>query len=206
MSKSSYTQPSYYYGMPDIYMQMGYFPFPTQPAPEQLNHNPNVPYAMAMASQCRYYLGQTEKITAGAGVQGFGALANPFRSGVQLYVNDWFLTNLSGEPLEAHIWFGKTASIHGAKPSSHVTPGFMQLSPCPAPQGQILFGSGGTDVQRDGIVAATRILPPRSTIESKKSGHWILGPGMSMLIRVPASEEPASFLFSVGWWEQPVFG
>lgn len=206
MTKSSYTQPSYYYGLPDVYMQMGYYPFPTQPATEPIGRSVPIPYAMAMASECKYYLGQTEKITAGEGGHGFGALVNPLRSGVQLYVNDWFLTNFACQPVEARIWFGKTSSITGAKTSHRVSPGFAQLSPCPPAQGKILFSSEGTEEPRDGVFVSTRIVPPMTTISAEKSGHWILGPGMSLMFQVPGTEENEPFLFAVGWWEQPVFG
>lgn len=206
MAKSSYTQPPYYYGMPDMYMQMGYYPFPTQPATEQIGRTVGIPFAMAMASQCKYFLGQTEKITAGGGVQGFGALVNPLRSSVHLYVNDWFVTNFSKHPVEALIRFGKATSIVGATKSRHITPGFVQLSPCPSAQGQILFASSSTEAERDGVIASTRILPPMTTVQAEKSGQWILAPGTALMVHVPEEAESGQFLFAVGWWEQAVFG
>ncbi|MGG1662016.1 DUF6143 family protein [Brevibacillus sp. NRS-1366] len=207
MTKSSFTQqPSYFYGMPDVYMQMGYYPFPTQPATEQMSRSVHVPYAMSMASGCKYYLGQSEKIVAGGKEQGFGALVNPLRSTAVLYVNRWLVTNSSAQPLEAHIWFGKASTIVGSKTSRHVTPGYVQLPPCPAVQGQILFGSCHSDITRDGTVASTRIIPPMTTVEQEPSGQWILGPGMAMMIHVPPTSEETPFFFSVDWWEQSVFG
>ncbi|MED4584638.1 DUF6143 family protein [Brevibacillus choshinensis] len=205
MAKSSFNPSPYYYGMPDVYMQMGYYPFPTPPATEQLPRQVYIPYAMSMASQCKYFLGQTEKVIAGTNDQSFGALANPFRSGVLLYVFDWHVTNLSDHPLEVQFWFGKTESIVGAKSSPAITPGYAQLSPCPPPQGKILFSTGGTDLPRGGAVATTRIIPSMSTAGAEINGQWILGPGMTLMAHVPASAKGASFLFSTGWWEQPVF-
>lgn len=207
MTKSSYTQqPSYYYGMPDVYMQMGYYPFPTPPATEQLSRTVHVPYAMSMASGCKYYLGQTEKIEPDENHQSFGALINPLRSTAVLYVNQWLVTNRSTEPLDAHLWFGKASSIVGAKTSQHVTPGYVQLPPCPAAQGQILFGSGQTDVTQGGTIASTRIIPSMTTVEQEISGQWILGPGMALMLHVPEAAADTSYLFAVNWWEQSVYG
>lgn len=200
------TKPSYFYGMPDVYMQMGYYPFPTPPQTEQLPRSVHVPYAMSMASQSKYYMGQTEKIAATDKDQGFGALINPFRSTALLYVQHWSITNSTSQPLVAHIWFGKAESIIGGKTSRQVTPGFVQLPPAPASQGQILYGSNSADVTRDGIVASTRVIPPMTTDGGNSNGQWIIGPGMALMIHVPQSEEASAFVFSVDWWEQSVYG
>ncbi|WNC16044.1 DUF6143 family protein [Brevibacillus brevis] len=206
MAKSSFTQSPYFYGMPDVYMQMGYFPFPTQPATEQLTRQLNVPYAMTMAAGCKYFLGQTEKMTAEADAQGYGALANPFRSSALLFVNGWHFTNFSDHPLEVQFWFGKTESIIGAKTSPGVSPGYVQITPCPPSQGKILFSTGGTELPRGGAVAMTLLVPPMSTMGTETNGQWILGPGMAMLAHVPPSGKQAAFLFSTSWWEQSVYG
>ncbi|WP_312112763.1 DUF6143 family protein [Brevibacillus reuszeri] len=207
MTKPSYSRPSsYFYGMPDVYMQMGYYPFPTPPAPEQIPMNVHVPYAMSMASQSKYYMGQTERIVASDNDQGFGALSNPLRSHSLLYVQNWSITNSSAQPLTIHIWFGRAESIVGGKTSQQVTSGFVQPPPCPAAQGQLLFGRSGGDITREGIAVSTRIVPPMTTIEGHANGQWILGPGMALMVYAPQSEEATSFFFSVDWWEQPGFG
>lgn len=59
-------QPPYFYGMTDMYMQMGFYPYPGQTAEEHPDANVGIPLPMAMAMQCKYYLGQTEPLTAGA--------------------------------------------------------------------------------------------------------------------------------------------
>lgn len=207
MTKPSYTRPSYFYGgIPDVYMQMGYYPFPTPSATEQLNRSIHIPYAMSMADQCKYYMGQTEKITVGEGAQGIASLSNPVRSGVHLFVNQWMITNPSPLAIETHFLFGKTASVTGTTTSRHVTSGYVQLPACPAAQGKILYGSSTSESFPDSIHAYTRIIPPYSTVEANPAGQWILGPGMALIIRVPDTEENASFYFSVDWWEQPVYG
>ena len=210
MPKSPYTRPSYYYGMPDMYMQMGYFPFPTQPAAEPYGrYAAAIPYVSAMASQCRYYLGQTEKMRIGVNTHGCGTLANPDDSGVQLYIHEYAVTNFSGKPLEAQIWFGQTKSIVGAKISTQISPGLVQLSACPSAQGKILFSSGTTEPPRLGVAVSTKILPPQATSVFEKSGHWILNPGTAMMVSLHSLADSENFkgefLFSAGWWEQPLF-
>lgn len=208
MVKSSYSQPSYYYGMPDMYMQMGYYPFPTQPAAEQTPNQVMIPYAMSMSSHCQYFLGQTEKMTIGAGIQSFGALVNPLRSGAQLYIHDWHVSNFAARPAEMQIWFGPARSVVGAKASTQISPGFVQLSPCPAPNGQLLYTTADSALPANGAVAATRILPAMTTVGAEKNGHWILAPGTAMMVHFPSHSEQESgeVLFAVGWWEQPVYG
>lgn len=206
MAKSSYTHTSYYYGMPDMYMQMGYFPFPTQPAPEAVTGNVLVPYAMSMSMQCRYYLGQTEKIDIGSGSQGYAALVNPVRSTMQLYINDWYVSNFTDQPVEMQVWFGQARAVTGAKTSTQITSGYVQSSPCPSSQGQILYSSGGAFPPADGVIASTRILPPMTTINAEKSGHWILAPGTALMFQFPQAErEGGQILSAIGWWEQPLF-
>ncbi|MGF9819771.1 DUF6143 family protein [Brevibacillus agri] len=203
MTKPPYARPSYYYGLPDMYMQMGYFPFPTPPPPAQLSRNS--PYAHPLADPFKSYMGQTEKIEASDGEHGFASLVNPLRSSVLLYVNQWLLTNFSPAPLEAHIWFGKASSIGKAKTSSQVTSGYIQLAACPAAQGQIMFGSGSAHGERDGVFASTRIIPPLTTTGAEPHGQWVIGPGMAMVVRVPDAGEKSSFSFCVNWWEQPLY-
>ncbi|MGG4442885.1 DUF6143 family protein [Brevibacillus fortis] len=207
MTKPSYTRPSYFYGgIPDVYMQMGYYPFPTPSATEQLNRSIHIPYAMSMADQCKYFMGQSEKMVVGDGAIGIAALSNPLRSGVHLFVNHWMITNPSPHPIEAHFLFGKASSLTGATLSRQVTSGYVQLPACPAAQGQLLYGAGMTDTFSDHIHTATRIIPASSTAEATPGGQWILGPGMALIVRVPHTGEKTSFYFSIDWWEQPVYG
>ncbi|GED33652.1 DUF6143 family protein [Brevibacillus centrosporus] len=205
MAKSSFNQSPYYYGVPDVYMQMGYYPFPTPPISDQTPKQIHVPYPMSIAAHCKYFLGQTEKITAGGEIQGFGALSNPFRSGVILFVHSWQLTNYSEHPAEVQIWFGKTESITGAKTSTAVSASYAQLSACPPPQGKILFATGDNVLPRGGAAVTTRMVPPMSTIEAKLNGQWMLGPGMTMMAVLPAEEKSSIILFSTSWWEQSVY-
>lgn len=203
MTKSPYARPSYYYSLPDMYMQMGYFPFPTPPPPAHLNRNS--PYAHPLADPCKSYMGQTEKMDVSDGKLSFASLVNPLRSGVLLYVNQWFLTNFSPAPMEAYTWFGKAVSISGAKTSSQVTSGYIQLAACPAAQGQIMFGAEDAHDERDGVFASTRIIPPLTTAGAEPHGQWVIAPGMAMVLRVPNAGEKTSFSFGVSWWEQPLY-
>jgi len=206
MAKSSFTHASYYYGMPDMYMQMGYFPFPSQRASEAAASNVLVPYAMSMSMQCSYYLGQTEKLDMSSGTQGYTALVNPVRSNMQLYINDWYVSNFSDRPVEMQLWFGQASAVTGAKTSTHITSGFVQPSPCPASQGQIVYSSSGSSPLADGVIASTRILPPMTTISAEKNGRWILAPGTAMSFLFPQAERQAGQVLSaIGWWEQPLF-
>lgn len=206
MANPPYAQPSYYYGIPDMFLQMGYVPYSRHTAGEQPDMHVDIPLATAMAMQGKYYLGQTEKLTAGSGVQAWGALVNPYRSGIQVYVNDWFLTNRADHPVEVHIWLGKANQLGTATASRQVTPGSIQLPPCPDPKGQILYASATTEMPRDGVIASTRILPPRSTTAAEKSGRWILGPGTALLFHIPAEVPSSELTVAFGWWEQPVYG
>lgn len=197
-------QPPYFYGMTDMYMQMGFYPYPGQTAEEHPDANVGIPLPMAMAMQCKYYLGQTEPLTAGGGTSAWAALVNPLRSEVHLFVNEYVITNRSAAyPAEAQLWFGKAASLGNPTVSQFVTPGFVQLSPCPQPQGQIVYDTG--PLPMNGTASATRVVSPNSSVAAEKTGHWILGPGTALLFYFPGEGEAVDLIVSLGWWEQPMY-
>ncbi|KZE51730.1 hypothetical protein AV540_12755 [Brevibacillus parabrevis] len=198
------TNSSYYYGLPDIYMQMGYFPFPTPPPTAPLNRSIPAPYTMPISDPCKHFLGQSEKIVAQDGEHGFASLVNPLRSGVLLYVNQWLITNPQACPLEAHIWFGKAAGIGKAKASAQVTSGYIQLAACPTAQGQIMYGSDQAPGHPDGVFASIRIVPPMATAGEQPNGQWIIGQGMALTIRVPDTGQQPAFYVYMNWWEHPL--
>jgi len=203
------SRPSCYYGMPDMYMQMGYFPFPAQPAAEPFARFAAIPHVAVMAAQCRYYLGQTEKMPIGEGTPCCGALVNPDDSGVQLHIQEYFITNCSSQPLEAQVWFGRTGAIPGAKTSAQISPGFVRLAGCPPAQGKILFSSAASETPPSSVAVSTQLLPPLTTSVFEKNGHWILDPGTAMMVFLHAADVRENgkneCLFAAAWWELPVF-
>ncbi|QQE73671.1 hypothetical protein KDJ56_17490 [Brevibacillus composti] len=204
MAKHLFSQTPYFYGMTDMYMQMGYFPYPGQSLDEQADMTIGIPLAAAMAMQCKYYLGQTEPILAGNGTSSWAALVNPPRSGIHLFINEYVISNQSAEhTARVQLWFGKSSALGTPAVSPSVTSGFVQPSPCPLAQGQLVSDTGS--LPEDGVVAATRLIPPRTSVAAEKTGHWILAPGTALLFFVPAEEEAAELIVSVGWWEQPIY-
>ncbi|MEJ8545592.1 DUF6143 family protein [Brevibacillus borstelensis] len=199
-------QPPYFFGMTDMdmYMQMGYYPYPGQTSGEHPDANTAIPLPTAMAMQCKYYLGQTEPFTAGGGNPAWAALVNPLRSEVHLFVNEFVITNRSAShSAEAQLWFGKAASLGDATVSQLVTPGFVQLSPCPQPQGQIAYHSAPLRIS--GTASATRIISPSSSAAAEKAGHWILGPGTALVFFFSGERAAVDLVVSFGWWEQPIY-
>ncbi|USG64576.1 DUF6143 family protein [Brevibacillus ruminantium] len=204
MAKHLLSQAPYYYGMTDMYMQMGYFPYPRQQTDEPRNIHLEYPLAAAMALQCKYYLGQTSPISAGNGTAASGGLINPQRSGVHLYINEFAITNRSSDhSVEAKLWFGKASSLGNPVVSPQITSGFIQFPACPSAQGQIVQDAG--PVPSDGTTAATHIVPAHTSVTSEKSGQWILAPGTALLFHFPAEGDAVELIVSLGWWEQPFY-
>lgn len=143
-------------------------------------------------------------IDSGGGTSAWAALVNPLRSEVHLFVNEYVITNRSAAyPAEAQLWFGKAASLGNPTVSQFVTPGFVQLSPCPQPQGQIVYDTG--PLPMNGTASATRVVSPSSSVAAEKTGHWILGPGTALLFYFPGEGEAVDLIVSLGWWEQPMY-
>lgn len=155
--------------------------------------------------QGRYFVGETESLTPAAGGYGWGGLVNPPMSGVQLFLDIYTISNLSKNPLLSQIWFGSAPTVP-AMVSPKVTSANSSLQPPIMPHGQVQFEATATRPVGEGTEAAARVVPAYSTTAAEKHGHWIIGPGQSILFTVAGIDNaPINAILSFGWWEEPVY-
>lgn len=170
---------------------------------EQFTKTVNIPNPLYQSLKGRYFVGQTETIRFGKGKNAWGGLVNPFHSDVDLFVNAFTITNHSGQPFVAQIWFN---SIPPGKPmiSHKVTPANTALSPLPKPEVKIAFSEFVKGVPKKGVNAFNRIVPPKSTLSSDEDGKFIFPSGGSFIIFLisPNDNEIVTAEVAFGWFEK----
>ncbi|MCW1927406.1 DUF6143 family protein [Bhargavaea beijingensis] len=171
---------------------------------EPLSKTVNIPNPLYQSLEGRYFVGQTERISVGKGKNAWGGLINPFKSGIDLFVNAFTITNHSDLSVEAEIWFN-ALPFGESKISRKVTPANTALFPLPEPEVKIAYAEGVRGIPEKGVMAFRRIVPPKSTLASDEDGKFIFPPNGSFTIVLIA---PANGIIraeiAFGWFEEKI--
>ncbi|WP_125152375.1 DUF6143 family protein [Clostridium rectalis] len=162
----------------------------------------NIENPVKKSFQGKYFLGQTRFLTFGDGCNAWGGLFNPKKSGVNLFVSTFAVTNASETPFLAQIWFNPLIN-HPGVTSKMVTPGNTVLCPLPKPKIRLAYNENTSENLCNGVNAFNRIVPAFSSIADDKNGKFIIPPGGSFVIFLPSiDEELRKGDIAFGWWEE----
>lgn len=162
----------------------------------------SIPVPLFKSMQGRYFVGQTEDLKVGNGMNAWAGLVNPCDSGVNLYANVFTISNFSDEYLTAEVWLNVDFSERG-KVSDRISPSNTSLKPPPENKVDIRFIESTTEVPQKGVNVYERIIPPKTTLVSEEDGKFIEGPdGNYTLVIKSSSSDFNKAIAAFGWYEK----
>lgn len=172
--------------------------------PNPITQVADMPYALYLSLQGKYFLGSTKVLQFGNGKSAWAGLFNPMHSGVNLHVYFWQVANTGPSPIRAQIWFNSNPSGRVAK-VTNVTNANTTLHPLPKPKIQLLTATNVLNEPEGGVKAFVRRAQSEVTIGDEEVGKFIFPPGGSFVIFLSNPETPeqtASASVGYSWWEE----
>jgi len=166
----------------------------------------NIPIELYESIQGRYFMGYADALSLGGNLGAWARLYNPPGSGVNLHVNVWTVTELSGSPFFARFWFN-AAPAETPTVSANVTTTNTALYPAPIPRVELQYASASSQPPSGGVVAFVRNGEPGTTVVETENGKLIFPPGGNFLIYVTLTDTSilsATVRIAFGWWEQRI--
>ena len=162
----------------------------------------NIPVTLFESSKGQYFVGQSNLLNFGNGNHAWSGLFNPCYSRVNLYVNVFTITNISGTDFIAEIWFNPNLTGTGSV-SDLVTPANRAKCPSPKSMVELKFAENAQGVPGRGINAFDRMVPPKTTVAEEEDGKFIIPPGESFVIFLVGQENAGNQArIAFGWWEK----
>ena len=162
----------------------------------------SIPISLFKSMEGKYFVGQTETLWVGNGLNALAGLVNPYNSGVNLYVNVFTISNFSDDYLTAEIWLNTSLPEKGSL-SHKISPTNTALKPLPKNKVNIRFVESTTLVPQNGVNVYERIVPPNTTLVSEEDGKFIESPGGNYVVVIKSSSaKPHKVIVAFGWWEK----
>lgn len=150
----------------------------------------------------KYFLGQTETLIIGQGLNAWGGLINPPDSGVILHNTVVTITNFSPAPILAQFWFNSTPPGTGTI-SNRISPANTAFYPPPQPNVQLQFVQSISGTPTGGVYVISRLVPPQTTLVRDDNGKFIFPPQGSLVIFLASpGSELIEAKMAFGWWEE----
>ena len=165
-----------------------------------------IPMELYESMQGEYFIGYADNLTFGNYTSAWAALYNPPKSGVNLHVNVWTVTDISDAPFRAQFWFNATPPGTPFR-STLVTPSNTAKKPLPEPKILLLQSSGVKGEPVGGVKGFVRRGLPEVTMRQEENGKLIFPPGGNFLVFLSNPENPAvqaGGRIAFGWWEEKV--
>lgn len=174
--------------------------------PNPVTQVADMPYALYLSLQGKYFVGYADNMEFSNGRSAWAGLINPIKSGVNLHLYVWTVTNIGQSPFMAEIWFNPITSGFPMK-SELVTPANTALCPLPKPRVKLLQANDVSEEPKYGDkILVTRVIP-EVTIASEEEGKFIFPPGGSFIIslsNLEASNEIGEGRVAFGWYEEKI--
>ena len=162
----------------------------------------SIPVSLFKSMEGKYFVGQTEALWVGNGLNAWAGLVNPCNSGVNLYVNVFTISNFSDDYLTAEIWLNTSLPEKGSV-SHKISPTNTALKSLPKNKVNIRFVESTTLVPQNGVNVYERIVPPNTTLVSEEDGKFIESPGGNYVVVIKSSSaKPHKVIVAFGWWEK----
>jgi hypothetical protein len=166
----------------------------------------NIPIELYESTLGKYFIGYADELSIKNGTSAWAMLYNPRRSGVNLHVNVWTVTDISNNPFRAQFWFNSDPPGNASE-SSLVTPSNMAFRPTPQPQIRLLKASNVNGGPEGGVKAFVRRGEPGTTVVEVENGKLIFPPGGSFLVFVTLTDSACvsgAARIAFGWWEERI--
>ncbi len=162
----------------------------------------SIPVSLFKSMQGKYFVGQTETLWVGNGLNAWAGLVNPRNSYVNLYANVFTISNFSNDYLTAEIWLNTNFPKKGSV-SHKISPTNTSLNPLPKNKVDIRFIESTTMVPKNGVNVYERIVPPNTTLVGEEDGKFIESPGGNYVVVIKSSSSKLDkVIVAFGWWEK----
>ncbi|WMJ82052.1 DUF6143 family protein [Clostridium sp. MB40-C1] len=164
----------------------------------------SIPVPLFKSIQGKYFVGQTEALWVGNGLNAWAGLVNPCNSYINLYANVFTISNFSDDYLTAEIWLNTNIGEKGSV-SHKISPTNTSLDPLPKNKAEIRFVESTTTVPTKGVNVYERIVPPNTTLVSEEDGKFIESPcGNYTIVIKSSSSKLDKVIVALGWWEKSI--
>jgi hypothetical protein len=164
-----------------------------------------IPVTLAKSTQGKYFVGKTEVLLVGGGLNAWAGLVNPQNSKTDLFVNVFTVSNFSDSFLTAEIWLN-TDTIEKGCSSDNVSPTNTSIKPPSKNKAELRFIQSTAAVPKTGVNVYDRIVPPKTTLVGEEDGKFIEAPcGNYVLVIKSSSIQPEKVIVAFGWWEEAAF-
>lgn len=174
------------------------------PLPNPIIQVVDMPYALYLSLQGKYFVGYADEIEFGHGTTAWAGLVNPVNSETNLHVHVWTVTNIGQLPLLAETWFN-TDPLGRPVRSELVTSANTAIRPLPRPKVKLLQASNITGEPKGGIRMFAGSVDPEITVAREENGILIFPPGGSLVITLSypeAIDELGLGRVAFGWSEE----
>lgn len=158
-------------------------------------------YRVNKAFEGKYFMGHTPVLALSGTQSAWGGLINPEKSGVNLYINTFTVSNKSGTPFNAELWLN--SSMYGkVMTSPFESASNVSFKPLPEPQVKIRYAQELSKPPINGKSLFSRIAEPNSTVVGNYYGKIVLPPGGTFIVFLNSPNAgliKAELAF--GWWE-----
>jgi len=164
----------------------------------------SIPVSLFKSIHGKYFVGQTETLLVGKGLNAWAGLVNPPNSGVNLYTNVFTISNFSDDYLTAEIWLN-TNFPEKSSVSHKISPTNTTLKSLPKNKVDIRFVESTVIVPEKGVNVYERIVPPNTTLVGEEDGKFIESPGGNYVLVIKSSSSKlAKVILAFGWWEKSI--
>lgn len=158
-------------------------------------------YRVNKAFEGKYFMGHTPVLTLAGAFNAYGALLNPGKSGVNLYINTFTVTNYSDSPFRSQLWLNSTPASPIASP--FVSPSNTAISPLPNPNAYLAYAQSISGMPVNGVSIFSRVSEANSTAVGNYYGKIVIPPGGTFLVFMysPGIKQVNTEV-AFGWWEE----
>lgn len=166
----------------------------------------NIPIELYKSTIGEYFIGYADNLSLGKGTSAWARLYNPIKSGVNLHVNVWTVTDISESPFRAQFWFNSKPPGTPVE-SDLVTTSNTALRPLPKSKVKLQLASNVHGEPAGGVKAFVRRGEPITTVADTENGKLIFPPGGNFLVfmsLIENAEASAEGRIAFGWWEEKI--
>lgn len=161
-----------------------------------------IPNTLQMSTEGKYFMGQTDTLIIGKGLNAWGGLINPEHSAINFHNTVVTISNFSKIPFLAQMWVNSTPPGRGTV-SDMVSPANTSFTRPVQPKVELQYVQSINGTLTEGVNIFNRLIPPETTVVREDNGKLIFRPqGTFIVFLISSGPELVQANIAFGWWEQ----
>ena len=161
-----------------------------------------IPNTLQKSMEGKYFVGQTETLIIGKGLNAWGGLINPVGSFVNIHNTVITITNHSHTDFIAQLWFNSQPPGIGII-SDKVSPADTSIFPLPTSKIQLQYVQSFSGTPTGGVNVFSRLVSSHTTLVREDDGKLIFPPQGSLVVLLESpGDELIEARLAFGWWEE----